>query len=671
MKIKAALSICAQCITGIVWLGLVFVPQYVSAQKTDTAKKLKEVKIKENPVPLVQTIAPAQQVSANSFDQLGAVNVADAVRNFSGVNIKDYGGIGGLKTVSVRGLGADHLAVLYDGVAINDAENGQIDLGKYNLNGIGQITLYNAQPENILSPARSFASASVIAIDPVQPHLSPEKPYKIVLGVNGGSFGFVNPYLQWQQRISDRWSYVLNGYLESANGRYKFKNTEDGSDTLQNRINGDVRDQRIDGSLYWFKNDSNKFSLHINYYNSNRGLPAAIINYNSFSDERLWNRDAFVQASYLHTWSNGLQLLLNTKLSREYTRYNDPSYLNGTGGIDSRYTQREAYQSVALGYHITSNLQVSYAGDVAIAAEGAASPNNSISNYAFPSRFTFQEVLASKLTVGRWRFEGDLLHSYVNEWVKIGAVPPKQNALSPTLLATFQPFAKPDLQLRAFYKDVFREPTLDEQYLFAPSGKRDIKPEFAKQFDFGLAYRKAFDSFLEYLTLTADGFYNKVTNKIIDLPQKNPDIPSVINLGSANISGVDIGIKTQTRQSSGWKGSLSANYTYQHTVDKVHELQIPYVPANTLALNAGVEYKSFGVYYNQVVSSSRLYLEDANSVLDGYAEGDLALVYKGVISTKAITFSAHINNLFNQQYAIVRSFPMPGRSYLFSFQINI
>jgi len=324
-----------------------------------------------------------------------------------------------------------------------------------------------------------------------------------------------------------------------------------------------------------------------------------------------------------------------------------------------------------LGYHITSNWQISYAGDIAISTVGASSPNNSISNYAFPSRFTFQEVLASKLILGRWRFESDLLHSYVNEWVKSGTATPNQGVLSPTLMASFQPFARPDLQLRAFYKDIFREPTLDEQYLFDPLGSRGVKPEFAKQFDLGLAYRKAYDSFLEYLTITIDGYYNRVDNKIVDLPEKNPDIPSVINIGSADITGVDVGIKTQTRRTNDWRGLLSINYTYQHTLDKVHDLQIPYVPENAVTLNAGAEYKAFGLYYNQVVCSSRLYLEDANSVLDGYAAGDLALVYKGLAGSKAFTLSAHINNLFNQQYAIVRSFPMPGRSYLFSFQINI
>ncbi|HWD88157.1 MAG TPA: TonB-dependent receptor plug domain-containing protein [Mucilaginibacter sp.] len=670
MKIKAALGICAQCITGIVWLGLIFIPHNAFAQ-TDTSKKLKEVKVKEKPVPQVQTVTPQQQVNVTDLNQENAINVADAVRDFSGVNIKDYGGIGGLKTVSVRGLGADHLAVLYDGVAINDSENGQIDLGKYNLNGIEQIILYNAQPDNILSPARSFASASVIAINPVRPQLTLAKPYKIVLGVNGGSFGFINPYLQWQQRISDRWSYVVNGYLENANGRYKFKNPEDGSDTLQTRTNANVSDQRVDGSLYWVRNDSNKFSLHINYYNSDRGLPAAVVNYNPYSDERLWNRDAFVQGSYLHTWNNGLQLLLNTKFSREYTRYIDPAYQNNEGGIDSRYTQREFYQSIALAYDILSNWKISYAGDFGISTVGAASPTNSISNYAFPSRFVFEEVLASKLALGRWRFEGDLLHSYVNEWVQSGKATPDQNVLSPTLMATFQPFAKPDLSLRAFYKDIFREPTLDEQYLFAPLGSRNVKPEFAKQFDLGMAYRKAFDSFLEYLTVTVDGYYNRVTNKIVDLPQQNPDIPSVVNIGTADIKGMDVGIKTQTRHSGGWREVLSVNYTYQYAIDTALKLQIPYIPRNSVALNAGVEYKEFGLYYNQVISSSRLYLEDINSQVNGYAVGDLALVYKGLINNKTVTLSAHINNLFNQEYSIVRSFPMPGRSYLLSFQINI
>ncbi|MFD2146842.1 TonB-dependent receptor [Mucilaginibacter antarcticus] len=101
-----------------------------------------------------------QTITASDFIKYNALNVADAVRNFSGVIIKDYGGIGGLKTMSVRGLGANHTAVLYDGIQINDAENGQVDLGKLNVSNIQKISLYNAQPqiyykrhERLLQPA--------------------------------------------------------------------------------------------------------------------------------------------------------------------------------------------------------------------------------------------------------------------------------------------------------------------------------------------------------------------------------------------------------------------------------------------------------------------------------------------------------------------------------------
>lgn len=208
--------------------------------QSDTTKKLKEVSVTSSKVPVNQAIIPSQQISSADFIHYNAYNVADAIRNFSGVIIKDYGGIGGLKTVSVRGLGANHTAVLYDGVQINDAENGQVDLGKLNLNNVQQITLYNGQPFNICQPARSFASASILSITTVKPNLSYVKPYQITAGIKAGSFGLVNPYLQWQQRLSNNWSFIVNSYTENANGRYKYTINNGSTDSEQTRIGSDI-----------------------------------------------------------------------------------------------------------------------------------------------------------------------------------------------------------------------------------------------------------------------------------------------------------------------------------------------------------------------------------------------------------------------------------------------
>ncbi len=651
-----------------------FVAPYSLFAQSDSTKKLKEVKIQTKPIPQIQTITPSQQISSEDFDRYSAFNVADAIRNFAGVNVKDYGGIGGLKTVSVRGLGANHTAVLYDGVAINDEENGQIDLGKFNLEGIAQITLYNAQPDNILTPARSFASASVISINTVQPRLTVEKSYQFLVGLKAGSFGLINPYAQWQQRISNNWSFIINSYLENANGRYKYKNIGFGSDSTQTRNNAAVSDQEIDGALYWAKSDSSKFNLHINYYNSDRGLPSAVV---PVSHQQLWNRNIFVQSGYEHAWTDGFNLLLNTKLSQEYTRYRDPDYLNNAGGLDDRYTQREFYQSAALSYRLAANWEVSYAADVSFSNLRAYSPNGAIYKYAFPSRFTLLNVLASKFTVGRLLLQGNLLNSYVNEHVKAGTATPAKTALSPTLIASIKPFKNQNVQLRAFYKDIFREPTFDEQYLFAINGSRDLKPEFAKQYDIGFTYRKAIEQFLDYINVSVDMYYNTVTNKIVAVPNQNLEIPTITNLGKVRIEGADVSINTNTKTANGWRGELSLNYSYQYAVDvdrdQYYLQQIAYTPKNTLAANAGINYYNVGVYFNQLVASSRYFggQSTPQNFLDGYGISDLSFIYKFIAYSKNAVLALHLDNLFNQNYVIVRSFPMPGLSILASLQIKI
>lgn len=73
----------------------------------------------------VTTAVPIQSISQQDISQLGIQNMADAVRRFAGANVKDYGGIGGLKTVSIRNMGAAHTAVSYDGIVVGNCQAGQ------------------------------------------------------------------------------------------------------------------------------------------------------------------------------------------------------------------------------------------------------------------------------------------------------------------------------------------------------------------------------------------------------------------------------------------------------------------------------------------------------------------------------------------------------------------
>lgn len=653
-------------------LFFLLLPGALFAQKDTTTKKLKDVKVSASPLPQIQTIAPSQQITSNDFDRYGAYNIADAIRDFPGVIIKDYGGIGGLKTVSVRGLGANHTGILYDGVQINDAENGQVDLGKLNLNNVQQITLYNGQPPNICQPARSFASASILSITTVKPDLTIDKPYLITAGIKAGSFGLVNPYLQWQQRLGNNWSFIVNSYTENANGQYKYVINNGSTNSEQTRIGSDISAQQIDGSLYWAKNDSNKFNFHINYYNSDRGLPGAVILYTPPPiGQRLWNQDFFAQAGYEYTWKTGFHLLLNTKFSQDFLHYLNPQFPNSAGLLDQHFTQREFYQSAAISYHLLPNWEVSYATDLAVNNMDA-----DIANFHYPTRVTLLNVFASNLVLGRVTLQASLLNTNITETVRTGSTTPNRNIYSPTIMATMKPFNDKSFQLRGFYKYIFRLPTFNELY-YGFVTNTNLKPELTNQYDAGITYSKSLTGWLDYITFTTDAYYNNVTNKIVYIPTLYSG--SSQNFGKVDIKGLDASVKTQAKLVSGYKVLLAVNYSYQQALNVTDPTsteylnQLPYIPKNTLALNAGITKGKVGVYYNQVISSSRYYNNNnlPDDYLPAYSVGDASIVYKGSFKRWPVVLSAEVNNVFNKNYVVVQSYPMPGRSFRFSFQITI
>lgn len=70
-----------------------------------------------------RTIATSQTLQGLELQALSNTSVADALKYFAGVQIKDYGGLGGLKTVNVRSLGAQHVGVYVDGIRVTSARS--------------------------------------------------------------------------------------------------------------------------------------------------------------------------------------------------------------------------------------------------------------------------------------------------------------------------------------------------------------------------------------------------------------------------------------------------------------------------------------------------------------------------------------------------------------------
>lgn len=106
---------------------------FAQQQKVDTAHiySIPEIMVSDPyQTREVRSASPLQVFNKEELKNLQALQVSDAVKHFAGVTVKDYGGIGGLKTVSIRSLGAQHTAVSYDGITVSDCQTGQVDIGR-------------------------------------------------------------------------------------------------------------------------------------------------------------------------------------------------------------------------------------------------------------------------------------------------------------------------------------------------------------------------------------------------------------------------------------------------------------------------------------------------------------------------------------------------------------
>ena len=116
--------------------------QCYGSQEIDTTKvySIPEVVVSDRyQTREVRSAVPLQIFSHEELKNLNVMQVSDAVKHFSGVTVKDYGGIGGLKTVSIRSLGAQHTVVGYDGIAVTDCQTGQVDIGRFSLENVDRL----------------------------------------------------------------------------------------------------------------------------------------------------------------------------------------------------------------------------------------------------------------------------------------------------------------------------------------------------------------------------------------------------------------------------------------------------------------------------------------------------------------------------------------------------
>lgn len=637
-------------------------------------------------------VIPAQKLTGEELKTLNSFSVADAIRYFSGIQIKDYGGIGGLKTVNIRSMGTHHVGVFYDGIQLGNAQNGQIDLGKFSLDNIEEISLFNGQKSSIFQPAKDFGSSGSVYLRSRTPHFEANKKRNIKAVLKTGSFDLVNPSILYEQRLNENISASFNAEGISSSGKYKFRykrvfpaTKEVMYDTTAIRQNGDIKSLRAEGGLYGtLANGHWKWKTY--YYDSERGIPGAIVNNVFKRSQRQWDRNFFTQATFQKTFSPKYDLLLNGKYANDYMRYLNPDTTLML--IDNTFRQQEWYLSAANKYTITGNWDVSLSTDFQY-----NTLTSDMDGFVFPKRLTALVAAATAVDFGKVKMQASLLTTLVRERIDSGntqrddsvKAAPNKRELTPALFLSYKPFKNKNFNIRAFYKQIFRMPTFNDLY-YTDIGNIKLRPEFTHQYNLGFQYDEKYRTgILKEWQFQADAYYNEVTDKIIAVPKGSGQYRwMMINLGYVEIRGLDVATSATLEPHKDLFLNLKLTYTYQKAQDFTRRKnpalekvtyggQIPYIPWHNGSVIAGLSYKDWRLNYSFIYVGER-YHSSANIPIEyelPWYTHDMALIKNIKYKKTNLRVGLEINNIFSQDYEVVLNYPMPKRNYKLSLTVEL
>lgn len=620
-------------------------------------------------------IIPAQTLSGEELHRLNSNSVADALRYFSGVQVKDYGGVGGIKTVNIRSMGTNHTGVVYDGVELGNAQNGQIDLGQFSLDNIEALSLYNGQKSEILQPAKDFGSAGTIYMRTRTPFFDEGESYHARATIRTGSFDLLNPSALVELKLSQRVSASLSAEWINSSGKYKFRYRrvnpagELAYDTTAVRQNGDINATRIELNTHGSLNNGS-WTFKVYNYNSERGVPGAIVNNVWRRGERIWDTNSFAQGRYTGYFGK-FTTLNNIKYAFYRTHYvnNDDKQVK----IDNLYKQKEIYISSANEYTITDIWRISASYDFMWNTLDA-----DVYGFVKPDRISQYLSAATALNLDRLKIQASALGTFIHDRIKGQQSPSDKHVFSPAVFMNGYPLRNKDFSIRVFYKQSFRMPTFNDLY-YADMGNSKLSPERVTQYNVGLLYEHNSSSIISGARISTDMYYNRVKDKIVAYPKGQQFRWTMLNLGLVDIRGIDFTGLITLNPFRDFYLTVRGQYTFQRAIDitnpadNYYRDQIPYIPRHSGSAVVNAQWRGWGLNYSWIYVGER-YNQQENiryNYTQPWYTSDISVSKDFKLGRVSLRGLLEVNNLLSQDYDVILNYPMPKRNYRVTLTVEI
>lgn len=655
-------GVCSTTNIGVSGIFLFFILSNSYNYAQDSTKVLEGVTVRGS-----KKFTQETQFEKEDIEKLAPFDLGHLLQNSAGIALRDYGGLGGMKTLSIRGLGGEHTKLIVNGQAITNAQNGQTDYGLIQLDNVEAVNVSLGLNNNMLLPVSAQVMGNSVEITTFENSFSPKK-HQLRASSTVGSFGQQEIYGGYKNS-KEKHFISISGKYRQANGDYNYRIPIGNQWIEGTRINNDLKESFISFGAglktvvdtiqqrYQFL----KINAQVN--TSMKQLPGAVIFYNDYSDESLSNTNYRIGADYS---------ILNKKFKARFfggfnqheLRYIDPTYFNQDGFIDNYYKNLNAQAGSSLKF-IVNKLFSIHAG---VDAERTFLYSNR-SDIGDPKRLFLTTMVGLNYKLKYIETSARLFHQFVEDENRIINHTNAIQRWNPQVqLSTSEEFSK-NLSFFGWIKKTMRAPSFNEMY-YSQIGNTSLVPEDSWQFNLGSIFNKRFKS--TRINFKINGYYNQVNNKIIAVPTQNLFIWSIANIGEVEVKGTDVEAQIfhefNTSTQIQWRGNL----TYQEVLDVSDKTsptfrhQIMYTPKWTSSTTLSFYFKDFSFHQTTYFVGERYSLNQniASNKLDPFLLFDASLEYKFTLKENHILkVQGGIRNIANSSYAYIRNFVMPGRNY--------
>ena len=580
---------------------------------------------KDSPSPV--TILTNQEIQNSNSS-----SIVDVLRSSEGVFLKDYGPTASLKTVSFRGMAAEHILVLYDGTRLNNFQNGLVDFSLLPTNNVDRIEVVRGGNSALYGADAIGGIINIISSRPTE-------TLKIHVDAAFGSFDYKRFSLDTRDRIQGV-GIVFGVMHDQATGDYPFIFHRVGlGDTVQKRDGADFTRTQLYLTTDYSFDDRSEMTFSIQRVKSNQGAPGSLTYVsNGRQDDDAITTVASLRDNHFQAMSFSLNLGLTYDL--------------------------QSYYSLTKTTLVTCNPQVQW---VATSWDRAILGGDFVEGHlegmlpgTVIKRIQRSVYLSNEMLFQQGTESLDRLSLYQS--LRYDALSEGEKAYSPKVGFNVRIMREWDTRIRASYGKNFRMPTFNDLY-DVWLGNPSLQPEHSECYDIG------------FETMLDRSGVHSVEMTYFDISTRDRILPNAFyfpeNIPRTQSTGVEARYDLKfTNNAVNAFADMTFNAASRQSTDSTNGKQLLYIPKAVCSIGISARFLGFSLSVSEMYTSKRFIVDDESAWLPEYWLTNMNLSTALHVNPLRLDVRIELSNLFDRDYQVLPGYPMPGRTLKFVLGVD-